>query len=72
MDLSDSYHVKTTLLSMLASFLLYFIIYKVLRKKVNISPEYEIRLMTFFHGLFSTICSVHYIVLPALGFYEGG
>ncbi|KAG5674448.1 hypothetical protein PVAND_004418 [Polypedilum vanderplanki] len=70
MDLSNPQHVRTTIISMIASFLLYFIIYKILRRKVNVSPEYEIRLLTFFHGVFSSTCALHYVVLPALGYYE--
>jgi hypothetical protein len=55
---------------MTVSFIIYLGVYKLLRKKVNVSPEYEIRLLTFFHGLFCSICAIHYVILPALGYYE--
>lgn len=71
MDLSDPEHVRSTLLLMTIFFVIYYGVYKFLRRKVNISSEYEIRLLTFFHGVFSTVCALHYVVLPSLGFYEG-
>jgi hypothetical protein len=70
-DFSDPDHVKSTLLAMTASFVLYCTTYKILRTRIHISAEYEIRLMTFFHGVFSVACALHYVVLPALGFDEG-
>jgi len=71
MDFTDEQRVKSTIFYMTVSFIIYVVIYKLLRKKVNISPEYEIRLLTFFHGLFCSICALHYVMLPALGYYEG-
>lgn len=71
MDFTDEQRVKSTIFYMTVSFIIYLVIYKILRKKVNVSPEYEIRLLTFFHGLFCSLCALHYVMLPALGYYEG-
>lgn len=71
MDFSDEAHVKRVLQLMVTSFIFYTSIYKVLRKIVGVSPEYNCRIITFFHGLISCISAVSYVVLPALGYYKG-
>lgn len=72
MDFSDPEKVKSIIISRVSFFIIYLIIYKVLRRKINISPEYEIRMLTFIHGIFCTFCSFYYVILPAgLGFYTG-
>lgn len=71
MDLSDSKHVKTTVALMTFFLIFYTIIYRVLRRKINKSEEYVCRILTFVHGLFSSLISFHYVVAPALGFYRG-
>lgn len=72
MDLSDSWNVKTTIASMTTFFLLYSITYRALRRNITDKPpEYICRLLTFGHGLFSSICCLHYICAPAINLYEG-
>lgn len=71
MDLSDSWHVQTTLVSMTFFFIIYSTIYRVLRRKIDEPPEYVCRLLTFAHGLFSSICCLHYICFPAIDLYQG-
>lgn len=71
MDFSDDAYNKSTLLSMVGFFLAYVMSYKILRKKVGISPEYNCRLVTFAHGIISCLCALYYVVLPALDYYKG-
>lgn len=71
MDFSDEAYNKSTLLAMVMFFSAYVISYKVLRKKVGISPEYNCRLVTFAHGIISCFLCLYYVVLPARGYYEG-
>lgn len=49
----------------------YSISYKVLRRKVGISSEYNCRMVTFVHGVVSCFAALHYVVLPALGSAQG-
>lgn len=71
MDFSDEAHVKLVLKYMVASFIFYSIVYKILRRVVGISPEYNCRLLSFSHGLISVVVSICYVVLPSLGYYKG-
>lgn len=71
MDFSDEAYVKLVLKSMVISFIFYSIIYKILRKVVGVSPEYNCRIITFVHGLISCFSAVSYVVLPSLGYYKG-
>jgi hypothetical protein len=72
MDFSDEAHVKRTLVSMVAFLLLYFVTYKILRRKLaSDSSEYECRLITFVHGIIACFIAAYYVVLPALGYYKG-
>lgn len=71
MDFSDSWHNVTTLVSMTFFFIAYSIVYRVLRRNIAEPPEYICRLLTFAHGLFASICCLHYICAPAIDLYQG-
>lgn len=71
MDFSDEAHVKAALLKMIGFFIAYVLFYKILRRKVGVSPEYNCRLVTFIHGIIACLCCLRYVVLPSLGYYKG-
>lgn len=71
MDFSDGDYANWTLLSMLVFSVGYFVIYKILRKKVHLAPEYSVRLLTLAHGIYATLCAIRYVVLPSLGYFQG-
>jgi hypothetical protein len=72
MDFSDDAHVRTTLLYMLIFLILYFVSYKILRRKfMPEKSEYSCRLITFLHGLLACFFATYYVVLPSIGYHKG-
>lgn len=71
MDFSDPVYVKVTLVRMVGFFVAYVLLFKLLRRKVGISSEYNCRIVTFIHGLISCYAALHFIVLPSIGSYKG-
>lgn len=75
MDFSDPDYVRSSLFRMVLFFAGYVLFYKVLRKKLRVSPEsspeYSCRTVTFAHGVICCYAAIYYIVLPAIRSEKG-
>jgi len=66
LDFSDTAYVRLTGFRMVMFFAGYVAVYKVLRKKVGISPEHNCRILTLIHGLLACWAALKYVVLPSI------
>lgn len=48
----------------------YCVTYRILRKLVNVSPEYDGRILSFIHGLLATYYAFRYVAAPYFGFLD--